>query len=794
MPPGLYAVDATIVWASANADLLVDGGFEVSGDINATAPVDGVGWERLGVEDGMASVVGGGDGGSLARQIADWVDFTKLQFANLARAQSQGDALLEMSLPEGAAAGANLVVQQRVELDSNQGSYIVGADSWSGDRVEVEFSDSDGTALSGGERNFTGFWWAHGAATWRSRCMPIAAPAGARRATVTLRSTARQSWWDSCFMIPEDALRKTTSTAAQLTVTDSESADSAAASVVYLGEDHDTQGDWLGKYGSYCWILCAMSAPRDMVGGKAKPLKCHHDDMSKAYANETLRVTGAEEFRYCSWTGDPSDVLTRHWIGVKRSEDVRALENPQWGYRTYASWDEHGETHPTDAKGPDLFVKLRMPEGLWQVSLHFVDWDWHGAPFPRAHRLAFLDEAGNETCTARVSEFGDGVYKIFGIEGGSDVVLRIRKDFSATVVLSGIFVDPISPPALPADIQTRLEKTDKRAAARLEELSALWRDDPRAYLRGIHEVGDLVDAVAAPATVTALWGFVPGRARNVEAAFGVYAEALAKGEASPAEVLDRLGDGYMEQEQLHLAELAYDHALRLKTRAMSGPDLADQHMARAEQFRIIHPLYARAKCAGARGVVRDLPRAVAEPYLRATANRLMAVADEDWKQGRGLVRVPYLLPTDLYRDLALLCGYGDLPIKDKANLARCLERQTWYDMGFDELTSELERLVESLPEGEVTGALLRSLLRSYAVMCQRDASYIAKAEAVVERMRGVLPDGDYALDGVYRMAQIHNQAGRTEQAGVLLEEIIATWPDEPEAKEAQRLLDAAGTQ
>ena len=172
----------------------------------------------------------------------------------------------------------------------------------------------------------------------------------------------------------------------------------------------------------------------------------------------------------------------------------------------------------------------------------------------------------------------------------------------------------------------------------------------------------------------------------------------------------------------------------------------------------------------------------------------MAVADEDWKQGRGLVRVPYLLPTDLYRDLALLCGYGDLPIKDKANLARCLERQTWYDMGFDELTSELERLVESLPEGEVTGALLRSLLRSYAVMCQRDASYIAKAEAVVERMRGVLPDGDYALDGVYRMAQIHNQAGRTEQAGVLLEEIIATWPDEPEAKEAQRLLDAAGTQ
>jgi len=156
--------------------------------------------------------------------------------------------------------------------------------------------------------------------------------------------------------------------------------------------------------------------------------------------------------------------------------------------------------------------------------------------------------------------------------------------------------------------------------------------------------------------------------------------------------------------------------------------------------------------------------------------------------------VPYHLPTDLYQDLALLCGYGDLRVKDRVGLARCLERQTWYDVGFGELTSELERLVESLPEGEVTGALLRSLLRSYAVMCQGDAAYIAKAEALTECMRGDLPDGDYTLDGVYRMAQIYNHAGRAEQAKVLLEEIIATWPDDPEAKEAQRLLDAAGTQ
>jgi len=804
--PGRYTVDATVVCAPADADLLTDGGFETCGEVPAAGPDGQLAWEQVGAEGAEAGIVaGGGEYGSLADRIADWVDFTALGFSNDARIQSQGDGLLEVALPQDAAPGTEVAVRQRVALSADPATLIVGAASWSGEEVGIEFTDEGGAALAGHGRNFTGFWWTHRAATWRTRCFPVTMPAGARYATLTLRSAAARSWWDNCFVIPEDALRKTTSATAQLTITDPEPHDGEASSVVYLGEDWSTQGDWLGKYGDHCWTLCAMSAPRDMVGGKAKPLKCHHDDMSKAYANETLRVTGDGEFRYCSWTGDPADVLTRHWIGVKKSDETRALENPQWGYRTYASWDEHGEMHPTDAKWPDLFVKLRMPPGLWQVSFYFIDWDWFGAPFPRAHRIAFLNETGDETCTARVSDFGDGVYKIFGVEGGRDVVLRIRKDFSATVVLSGIFLDPISPPELPTEVREQLRADEPAVAARLDELAATYRDAPAEYLGMLGEYGELADAVAPsdPEAPTApwrrqaqysLWDRVPGASARVASRFAAYAAALSagNGKAAPAEALEALGHAHFAEDEVLLAELAYDQALRLSD--AEGTALADRYMARAEQFRIIHPLYARQRCVEARDIVRKLRREEVEPYLHAAAARLMAVADGDWKQGRGLVRVPYLLPTDLYRDLVLLCGYGDLPVEDRANLVRCLERQTWYDVGFGELTSELERLVESLPEGEVTGALLRSLLRSYAVVCQGDAAYIAKAEALTERMRGELPDGDYTLDGVYRMAQIYNQAGRVEQAKVLLEEIIATWPDEPEAKEAQRLLDGMTAQ
>ncbi len=728
-PSGECRVVPAVVYAAAEADLLADGGFETARALPKAAE-GAPGWAISGsAPEGLHAAVTPSSApySDLAAQIADWTDFGKLSFSNSRHIASQGQGLLEVAFP-AAPAGLTAVAEQSVAALHGGETYLVGADAWSGADVRVELFDKAGNDVAGQDRNFSGFWWTESAATWRSRVFALKAPPSADHAKVSLLAAAQTSWYDNCFLVSQSAARRAVAQPATLTVAPAGAG--VRRPVVYLGEDRDTKGTWLGNYGSYCWMLCAMSAPREMVGGEVKALKCHHDDMTKAYANETIRVRGTGEFRYCSWTGNPNDVLTRHWIGVMRTEEERALENPQWGYRTYASWDDHGETHPTDAGGPDLWVKLRMPSGLWQVSLYFVDWDWFAAPFPRAHRMAFLDEAGREICTARVADFGQGVYKRFGVEGGRDVVFRIRKDFSATVVLSGIFLD-------------RLEKLEPTRTFREEQ-----------------------------------------------AAFHERAVGLAgKGSKATWEPLVALGDEAFKQGDLRHAELAYDEALALQAKKLTGLDLADATLTRAKQFRVEHSLYALTKCREALAVVDKLPAQPATDWLRRNATELVALAGKDWTEGKGLVRLGYVLPTEVYQRLLARCGYGSLTREDQENMVLCLERQTWYDMGFEDLAAGLERLIASIPEEQVTGALLLRLLRAYAVVAQKDARAIPKAEALVERMRGKLPDGDYTLSAVHRMAQIYYHEGRNEQAKKLCEEIIAKWPNGPEAKECQRILD-----
>jgi TolA-binding protein len=75
------------------------------------------------------------------------------------------------------------------------------------------------------------------------------------------------------------------------------------------------------------------------------------------------------------------------------------------------------------------------------------------------------------------------------------------------------------------------------------------------------------------------------------------------------------------------------------------------------------------------------------------------------------------------------------------------------------------------------------------VLAQTDASYIGKAEQIAERMKGKLPDGDWYGIATFKLMQIYYHERRWDQARKLCEEIIAKWPNDPEAKEAKRLLE-----
>lgn len=213
---------------------------------------------------------------------------------------TQGDGLLEAESSGGS------VAEQAIKSLKAGERYIAGADSWGTTRLRIEPLDGAGASLGFAERF-------QSVANWRTSIIRFVAPPKSAFGKVTLRANGK-TWWDNVFLTPENAIRRVKFTPTILKVADSEK--SRTGAVVYLLNDRDTQGDWTGKYGNYAFILSAMSAPRDMVGGQVKPIKCDFRDWTKTFKNETIRVRGEGELRYTGWTGNPRDPEPRHWIDL----------------------------------------------------------------------------------------------------------------------------------------------------------------------------------------------------------------------------------------------------------------------------------------------------------------------------------------------------------------------------------------------------------------------------------------------------------------------------------------------
>ncbi len=215
-----------------------------------------------------------------------------------------------------------------------------------------------------------------------------------------------------------------------------------ATEVAYLGEDWQTQGEWIGKYGSYAYVLAAMGMPNDYVGGEH-----------------------ADEFHYVPYMGANrrnNDSL-RYWTHRKNSSDPRSLQCPVSEHRRQSSWDDAGENYPPTQNGPDVLFDLELPPGNFLVSLYFVNIDILDAPpswrtsdgFPSPNRFRdFLIEvthASNQPdgalpvlASTRVTHFGAGVYKRFQIQGGRRHTFRVARNQSHNTLLSAIFIDKVT--------------------------------------------------------------------------------------------------------------------------------------------------------------------------------------------------------------------------------------------------------------------------------------------------------------------------------------------------------------
>ena len=243
---------------------------------------------------------------------------------------------------------------------------------------------------------------------------------------------------------------------------------------VYLGEDWVTQGDWIGRYGSFMHILCAMKSPFDIFGGygsygyeafigehrRKVRLRPGEDGMARV-----LRGLGHDVPDY---TGPVDDSL-RYWIHWLQTDNPKVLQLPagEGGGRRQSSWDDHAETYPRLWSGPHLYLDLRIteamrrPDGIYTLAFYFMNKDGHtrnnrfrdyrltvkrvikpfGGAKPKGWEKQF--ERAPVLASTRVRDFWGGVYKVFLIRGG-EYTIQIHKNGSFNTTLSGVFVDKLS--------------------------------------------------------------------------------------------------------------------------------------------------------------------------------------------------------------------------------------------------------------------------------------------------------------------------------------------------------------
>ncbi|MBM4050430.1 MAG: hypothetical protein FJ279_35495, partial [Planctomycetes bacterium] len=104
---------------------------------------------------------------------------------------------------------------------------------------------------------------------------------------------------------------------------------------------------------------------------------------------ESVRINGAGAGHAWPYTSNPDDPA-RVWLSLRRAhDDGRVLWDPIRDTRTAGCWDDHGEEYP-QGKGPNLYIDLPIPDGVFLLSLYFFEIDWQQY---RAHRIELYGKA-----------------------------------------------------------------------------------------------------------------------------------------------------------------------------------------------------------------------------------------------------------------------------------------------------------------------------------------------------------------------------------------------------------------
>ena len=195
-----------------------------------------------------------------------------------------------------------------------------------------------------------------------------------------------------------------------------------------LGEDWQTQGDWLGRYGRQYAHLCAMD---------------HLITCTDAYSVEGIMGNHHK----------PNDGM-RWWTTWMQTDNPKSLYTPVSGVRRQSEWDDHGEDYPQTFTGPDLWVRVQLAVGdVHRISLYFMNKDGHDGenryrdylievkPYRKTLESA---DAAPTLASARVHDFWGGVYEQFAVKSPGDYYIKVSKNYSHNTILSAVLIDNLT--------------------------------------------------------------------------------------------------------------------------------------------------------------------------------------------------------------------------------------------------------------------------------------------------------------------------------------------------------------
>jgi hypothetical protein len=229
---------------------------------------------------------------------------------------------------------------------------------------------------------------------------------------------------------------------------------SAQSVVETLPDDWATRGDWLGRYGRFQCAIAAIVTGDYRWGGS--PDRLQYAVMNGPHEKE----------------GDSN----RYWIATLYNTDPRTLELPSvymhsrvlrklttWAKnRRQAEWNDNGETYPTDWEGPDLYVNVDVPEGVFNMSFYEINDDGHGVRESRRDLELMVKARGDEEmgesftganfdaaptlARSRVVNFYAGVYKKFLVQGPAKLTVKLCRNYSPSCgIMSALMLDLVDP-------------------------------------------------------------------------------------------------------------------------------------------------------------------------------------------------------------------------------------------------------------------------------------------------------------------------------------------------------------